>query len=365
MKVAVLTSSRADYAGIAPLLKALKKEPRMQVSVIAFGTHASVFHGKTVSNIIADGYQVDYLIESMLLGDSPEAIASAMGLTMVKFSGIWAGSSYNLIITTGDRYEMFAAAAAALPFNIKIAHIHGGEDTEGAIDNVFRHSLSLMATYNFTTTEYYRQRVAVIKNSDKNVYNTGALSIDAMKMTPLLTPAEFESRFNISIRGPYVLITIHPETASLKENKGHIKEFINALKKLKKYRLIITMPNADPMGNYYRQKLHEFIARSENAVGVESFGNAGYFTCMKYCSFLLGNSSSGFVEASFFPKKVINVGNRQKGRLVSENIVCCDNSENGILEAVQKVEKMPPPAPVKLYGNGHAAKGIVKALKSI
>ena len=180
MKVAVLTSSRADYAGIAPLLKALKKEPRMQVSVIAFGTHASVFHGKTVSNIIADGYQVDYLIESMLLGDSPEAIASAMGLTMVKFSGIWAGSSYNLIITTGDRYEMFAAAAAALPFNIKIAHIHGGEDTEGAIDNVFRHSLSLMATYNFTTTEYYRQRVAVIKNSDKNVYNTGALSIDAI-----------------------------------------------------------------------------------------------------------------------------------------------------------------------------------------
>ena len=365
MKIAILTSSRADYAGISPLLKELKKRKEFKVSIIAFGTHPSSFHGNTINKIIEEGYKVEYVIESMVLGDTPEAISTCIGLTTIKFASIWSKNEFDLIITTGDRYEMFAAALAAVPFNIPIAHIHGGEDTEGAIDNIFRHSLSLMAKYHFTTTQQFKERIAALKNNASGIYNAGALSIDAMKGTTLLSLKEFKQKFNIDLSIPSVLITLHPETSSLQKNNKYINEFIAALKRLTVYQLIITMPNADSMGNMFREKLNDFIKESKNAIGVESFGNLGYFTCMKYSKFMLGNSSSGFVEASFFPKYVINVGNRQKGRIVTKNIIACTFDKKAILNAVKKVEAATPLTSIKEYGNGTAAKKIVEILSKI
>jgi GDP/UDP-N,N'-diacetylbacillosamine 2-epimerase (hydrolysing) len=365
MKIAILTSSRADYAGILPLLTELKKQKQISYSLIVFGTHPSSFHGNTINRIKEDGFRIDHVIESMVFGDTPESISTCIGLTTIKFATIWSKTNFDLILTTGDRYEMFAAALAAVPFNINIAHIHGGEDTEGAIDNVFRHSLSLMSKFHFTTTNQFKTRISNIKGSDKYIYNVGALSIDAMKATKLLTLPEFKTKFNIDLSKPSILITVHPETSILKENQKYIVEFINALKELKKYQLIITMPNADALGNMFRERLNVFIKITENAIGVESFGNVGYFTCMKHCKFMLGNSSSGFVEASYFLKYVINVGDRQKGRILTKNIVSCSFDKKSILKAIQQVEVSKPIVKIIEYGNGNTAKKIVDILKKL
>jgi len=365
MKIAILTSSRADYAGILPLLTELKKQKQISYSLIVFGTHPSSFHGNTINRIKEDGFRIDHVIESMVFGDTPESISTCIGLTTIKFATIWSKSNFDLILTTGDRYEMFAAALAAVPFNINIAHIHGGEDTEGAIDNVFRHSLSLMSKYHFTTTNQFKTRIANLKGGDKYIYNVGALSIDAMKATKLLTLAEFKAKFNIDLSKSSILTTIHPETSSLKENEKYIAEFIKALKELKKYQLIITMPNADALGNMFREKLNAFIKITENAIGVESFGNVGYFTCMKHCKFMLGNSSSGFVEASYFSKYVINIGDRQKGRILTKNIISSTFDKKSILSAVKKIENLKPVGKIAEYGNGKTAEKIVGILKKL
>ncbi len=365
MKVALLTSSRADYGIAFPLLKALKSDPFFDLHVIAFGTHLSVKHGETVNLIIKDGFDVSLKVDSMPTGDSPDTIAVAMGQTMINFSKVWTENQFEMIIALGDRYEMFAACASSVPFNIPIAHIHGGETTLGAIDDAFRHSITQMATWHFTTTEQYKQRVVELKGSDKNVYNVGALSIDNLLSLQLLTIEEFKAKFNIDLSIPSILITFHPETVNFEKNREYVDNLIAALKDIKNYQFIITMPNADTTGNMIREQLAGFIAENSNAIGVESFGTLGYLSCMKYCSMMLGNTSSGFVEASFFPKYVINIGERQKGRILTENIYNCKIEREEIITAVKNFEYMQLDNKIDLYGDGTAASKIVSELKAI
>lgn len=364
MKIGVLSSSRADYSLYRPLLQAMQADG-FDVSIIAFGSHVSRQHGYTVQHIEADGFVVKHKVESLILGDSPEAIATAMGVTQIRFASIWSQEDYSLIFALGDRYEMFAAAAAAVPFNIPIAHISGGETTLGAIDNTFRHAITVMSTYHFTATDVYKARVAELTGSATNVYNVGALSIDNLSHLTLLTLAEFREKFAIDLTIPTILITFHPETVSFGKNTEHVAELIGALDQLTDYQLVITMPNADTMGNYVREHLLAFIDRHPNAVGIESFGTIGYLSCMSHCRFMLGNTSSGFVEASFFPKYVINLGSRQEGRMLTPNITNCAVKTDRILEAVRNVENADAPAPIQVYGTGTTAQQIVAILRQI
>lgn len=363
MKIAVLTSSRADYSIYLPLLKELRSQKEFQLDIIAFGTHVSRQFGYTVKHIEEDGFNVKYKIESLVMGDSPEAVAAGMGLTTTRFSSIWGRESYDLVFTLGDRFEMFAAAASAVPFNVRMAHISGGETTLGAIDNVFRHSLTLMSNLHFTSTEEYRKKVISLTGSEKGVYNVGALSIDNLKHTALYSIEEFKARFGIDLANPTILITFHPETVSFEQNEHYVTELIAALEQCNDHQLLITMPNADTSGNMVRERLMEFIDKTGNAFGVESLGTIGYLSCMKHCSFMLGNTSSGFVEASFFPKYVINIGNRQKGRIVTPNIINCAIRKEDILEAIAKVKISETLSPITVYGDGTAAKKIVNILK--
>jgi GDP/UDP-N,N'-diacetylbacillosamine 2-epimerase (hydrolysing) len=180
MKIAILTSSRADYGIYLPLIKKLKADQFFEVDIIAFGTHLSNFHGQTIQEILNDGFDVKYRIESMLLTDTPDSISTAMGLTTIKFADFWKSHAkdFDLVFCLGDRYEMFAAVVASIPFNIPLAHFHGGETTLGAIDNIFRHSISLASTYHFVATEAYAEKVKQIKGSSENVYEVGALSLE-------------------------------------------------------------------------------------------------------------------------------------------------------------------------------------------
>jgi GDP/UDP-N,N'-diacetylbacillosamine 2-epimerase (hydrolysing) len=366
-KIALLTSSRADYSIYYPLIKKITNEPDLLLDIIAFGNHNSLVFGNSAQKIEKDGFHIKYKVEALILGESPESIADSMGMTMIKFSAIWKTEHYNLIICLGDRYEMFAAVSSSIPFNIPVAHISGGEVTLGAIDNIFRDSLTLMSRYHFTSTEQYKERVIEIigENNRDQVYNVGGLSIDNLKNLSLFSLDEFKQKFHIDLSKDSILITFHPETVSFEKNEEYINELIETFKTLDHYQLIITMPNTDTMGNFIRQKLLAFIETHDNAIGIESFGTLGYLTCMKYCKFLLGNTSSGFVEASFFPKFVINLGDRQKGRIETPNIYTTLIKKETILETISNIENTPIPDDCNIYGDGMAADKILHTLKTI
>ena len=363
MRVAVLTSSRAEYGIYVPLLQKLKEDPFFDLEIIAFGTHLSVRHGFTLDAILQDGFEVTHRIETVPESDSPADISFSIGQTIEKFSVLWSNNTFDLVFALGDRYEMFAAVSAAFPFNIKIAHISGGETTLGAIDNAFRHSITLMSAMHFTSAEVYKNRVIELVGNSDHVYNVGALNIDNLKNMKLLTLEEFRKKFQIDLSIKTILITFHPETIAFEKNLQYADELIAALEACNEYQLVITMPNADTMGNMIREKLQAFIQKNANAIGVESFGGLGYLSCMNYCSFMLGNTSSGFVEASFFPKYVINLGDRQKGRLLTPNIINVPVEKGSILKAIQTVTAAKTLDKIVVYGDGNAAKHICDILK--
>lgn len=367
MKISLLTSSRADYGIYLPLLKRLRDEKQFKLQIIAFGTHLSPFHGMTIKNIISDGFKVAHTIESMVMSDSAEAISTAMALTTMKFSSLWAmlHNKTDLIICLGDRYEMFAAVSASVPFNIPVAHFYSGETTLGAIDNKFRHAITQMATYHFTATEQYAQKVAQLTGGNPHIYNVGALSLDNLQNIHLLDKTEFESACHINMHNKTILVTFHPETVSAEMNITYARELISALKKTD-YQIIITMPNADTMGHKIRAELLSFAQQNQGRVfAIENFGTQGYFSCMALCSFLLGNTSSGIIEAASFGKYVINIGNRQKGRACSSNVLHAPIIRKDILDAIKHVENLPPYSGGNIYRQGNASQKIISILQSL
>lgn len=366
--IAVLTSSRADYGIYLPLINKISESREIELSIIAFGTHLSIYHGKTVDQIITDGFKVNHTVSSMLLGDDPESIASAIGLTSIKFAGFWKEhiNRFNLVLCLGDRYEMFAAVYAGIPYGIKFGHIHGGETTLGAIDNIYRHALTLTSSYHFCATAIFKDRIKEITGKDENIHVVGALSLDSVSSMQLLSMKEFSDRWSIDLSKPTILVTIHPETVGYQKNKFFASEAKNALNKLaESWQIVITMPNADTMGTVYREKFVELGMALKNVKIVESFGTQGYFTCMKYSRLLLGNTSSGIIEAASFGKYVINLGYRQSGRLASENVIHKPFDSIEIVSAVKAIDKKGGFEGINLYDQGGAADKILKVLRNV
>jgi GDP/UDP-N,N'-diacetylbacillosamine 2-epimerase (hydrolysing) len=342
-RIGILTSSRADFGIYLPLLKLMKEDEKILTSIIAFGTHLSRFHGFTKDQIIASGFDVSFSIESLLLGDTPEANATSTGVTYLKFSSFWSNhyKEFDVVFCLGDRFEMFAAVYAGVPFGIKFAHIHGGETTLGAIDNIYRHAITSASTYHFTATDFFSDRVKEIIGGDANVYTVGALSLDNLLKTKLLSIEEFYGKWKIDLNKPTILVTFHPETVAYEQVAFQCEVFLKSLQKLaNKYQILLTLPNADTTGSYLRQKINDCLNGVKNIFIYENLGTQSYFTVLKYCCMLLGNSSSGIIEAASFNKFVINIGKRQDGRLTSGNVIHVSFNVNEIDDAVSKVEKM-------------------------
>jgi len=366
ISVGVLTSSRADFGIYYPLLKKMDSHEYFDLEIIAFGTHLDENYGKTINEIYSSGFKVKHQIETLTLNNNPYETSKSISNTMSKFSEFWNNNRFDLVICLGDRYEMFAAVSASLPFQIKLAHIHAGETTLGAIDNVFRHSISLMSKYLFVSTEKYEKRAIEINSDPELVYNVGALSIDNLENLNYYSIDEFNQKFNIDLNKPTILSTFHPETISLSKNKQYVDELIMSFDELKKrYQIVITMPNADTMGDMIREKFIDFSKGVSEVKLIESFGMKGYLSCMKHCSFLLGNTSSGFVEASYFPKKVINLGQRQDGRIITENILNTPITKDNIIKAVKKTEKKVLQGNENIYGKGNTAQNIIDVIKNM
>ncbi len=364
MELAILTSSRADFGFYKPLIYLLQKQTKIKINLIAFGTHLSKKHGYTINDIKNCGFEVSYEVDLIPDGDSPTDIANTIGIAHQKFSELWANNNFDLILCIGDRFEMFAAVSASVPFGIPVAHISGGEETLGAIDNVYRHTMSLMSKYHFTNTKKNSDRVKQITGQSDNVFNTGSLAIDNINETQLFDANEFENEFRFDITNPFILFTFHPETVDYKNNFDYTIVLKQILLETDKC-VLVTMPNADTMGDFIRKELIDASNINKNIYIVESLGSKGYYTALKNCDFVLGNSSSGIIEAASFAKYVINLGQRQLGREFSSNVLHCNIDKIEILKTIASIENLPQLGTQNIYGDGNAANNILAVLNDI
>lgn len=365
MKIGVLTSSRADFGIYLPLLKKLKEDSFFDLRIIAFGTHGSPYHGETISEIQEAGFENIDLIQSLLLNDNPNGIGTSYGLTVTKFSDYWADNTFDLVFCLGDRFEMSAAVQAGIPFGVQFAHIHGGETTLGAIDNIYRHQITLASTIHFPSTEIYKERIEYIVGDDNHVYNVGSLSLDGIEDFQFMEENKFRNNFEIPDK-PFVLITFHPETVKPGKNQEYSLVMKSVLDELSnEYYLVITMPNADTNGKIFRNAIEELRnVIPDQILCIENFGKANYFNAIKYSEFLLGNTSSGIIEAASFGKYVVNVGSRQKGRARGKNVIDCDFDANDILKAVSKVKDLGSSEGTNIYRKPNAVNTIIDTLKN-
>ena len=337
MKIGVLTSSRADYGIYLPLLDKLKLDQRFQLEIIAFGMHLQNSQGNTIDQIILDGFDVIHKVGEMPEKDGVIDISKGYGNMIISFAEFWSKNKYDVVLALGDRWEMSAAVQASIPFELKIGHIHGGETTLGATDNIYRHQITLASTYHFTAAEVFSERVSSILGSDKNVHTVGSISLEDIDKLQLPSWDSVKERFDISF-DDFILVTFHPESVGAFMNKHYASVISDVLKKLiQEHNILITKANSDVIGSLFNhcfQQLQEEYPRKIKLVS--AMGKLNYFKAMEKCDFMLGNTSSGIIEAASFGKYVVNVGDRQKGRLRNENIVDVHFSSEEILLAINK-----------------------------
>jgi GDP/UDP-N,N'-diacetylbacillosamine 2-epimerase (hydrolysing) len=366
MKVGILTSSRADYGIYLPLLQKMKLDSFFELEIIAFGTHLSKFHGFTINQIYQENYSKVHAISALISNDDEQSIATSYGLTTLKFADFWAANKYDVVFCLGDRFEMSAAVQAGIPFGVNFAHIHGGETTLGAIDNIYRHQITLASKIHFTASKLYSEKIITLTDETKNVYTVGSLSLDEISHFMPIEKGVFYSKFSIP-NEDYALLTFHPETVAVNENVHFAKEMKSALTELlQDVYLVITMPNADTLGTVYRQELE--ILKDEypdRVLLIENFGKVNYFSAMYYAKLLIGNTSSGIIEAASFGKYVVNVGDRQKGRAQSKNILDAPFNSKDIILNTRQAIKLGEFKEKNIYFKEGAADTIVKIIKEL
>ncbi|MGL2988135.1 UDP-N-acetylglucosamine 2-epimerase [Flavobacterium sp. RSSA_27] len=364
MKIGVLTSSRADYGIYLPLLQKIKSDSFFELEIIAFGTHLSKSHGYTLNDIEKDQYTCIHAISSLISNDDAQSIASSYGLTVLKFADFWASHTYDLVFCLGDRFEMSAAIQAGIPFGVKFAHIHGGETTLGAIDNVYRHQITLASKLHFVATDIFREKVINLIGTSNGIFDVGSLSLNDIKNFVPIEKDTFFEKFNIA-NEEFALVTFHPETMSVHENGRFAQEMKNALAKIsEKLFIVITMPNADTQGSVYREAIEKLKNEfPDRFLLIENFGKVNYFSAMHYAKILIGNTSSGILEAASFGKYVVNVGDRQKGRVQSENILNCEFEERAMITAVAKAMNFEKYHGTNVYYKQGVADTIIKIVK--
>ena len=364
MNIGVLTSSRADYGIYLPLLNKLLEDPYFNLEIVAFGTHLSKSHGFTIDEIEQTKFSKIHKISTLLSNDDESSIATSYGLTVIKFADFWSKNKFDLVFCLGDRFEMSAAVQAGIPFGIKYAHIHGGETTLGAIDNIYRHQITLASLLHFTAAKQFTSKVIELKGENKHIYNFGALSLDGFEKFKPIEKNVFYERFNIPHRD-FILVTFHPETISPEQNQFNAKEMRLALQKIsKKHFLVITMPNADTMGSIFRSEIKILQNDAQdNVLCIENFGKENYFSAMAYAKLLIGNTSSGILEAASFGKFVINVGNRQSGRLQSGNAINVPFLESSIMNEYNKIFQLGNYDGGNVYHQNNTASNIINEIK--
>jgi UDP-hydrolysing UDP-N-acetyl-D-glucosamine 2-epimerase len=363
-RISVVTTSRADYGIYRPLLRLLATDSRFDLAVIAAGAHFLREHGYSVRAIEQDGFPIGARIEFLLASDTAEATALTVGLAVQGFARAYARLAPDFIVVLGDRFEMHAAAVAASPFPIALAHIHGGELSFGAIDDAWRHSTTKLAHLHFVSTPEYARRVAQLGEEDWRIHTVGALGLDNVDGVAPLPPAVIAERLGIALEPDPVIVTYHPTTRGHAADDG-AAALLSALETIDRP-IVITAPNADPGNRALRDAYAAFAARRPRTALVDTLGSEGYFGLMRCAAAMVGNSSSGLIEAPSFGLPVVNIGERQDGRVRGANVIDCPNNAGAIAVAVakaldpafrRKVSAIPNP-----YWDSGAAPQIIGAL---
>lgn len=367
-RIAAVTVGRSDYGIYRPIFERVLSTRGLELGVLASGTHLRREFGLTVRDIEADGFPVRARVPALSSVDGPGSIARAMGRAAAGFASAYAASRPDMLLVLGDRYEMHAAALAALPFNIPVAHIQGGELTLGAFDDALRHSITKLSHLHFVSTGIYARRVRQLGEEAWRVVVCGAPGLDNLRSVRLLEPAEISRRYGLSVEPKPLLVTFHPVTLEVDRLAWQVSELLGALDD-SGLPLVFTMPNADTRGSLIRSRVRAFVSRRPLARAVEDMGTQGYFSLMARAAAMVGNSSSGIIEAPSFGLPVVNVGNRQQGRLRAENVIDVGYSRGEIRAGLRRA--LAPGLRERLsrrrnpYGDGKASSRIVRRLKNI
>lgn len=366
-KVCVITATRAEYGLLKPLMQLIKESDKLKLQIIATGAHLSPEFGLTYKNIENDGFVIDEKVEILLSSDTSASITKTMGIAMMGMADVLPRLNPDLIVILGDRYEMLSIASAATIFKIPIVHLHGGEITEGAYDDAIRHSITKMSHLHFTSTEEYKNRVIQMGEDPKNVYNVGAIGLDNIRDLKLLSKEELEADLDIKFKKYNYQITFHPETLNNLSSTEQFQNLLNVVEKQEDSFFIFTKANADTDGRIINQMIDDFVNKHPNiAKAFSSLGTLRFLSVVKVCDAIVGNSSSGILEAPSLFTATINIGDRQKGRAQASSIINVDNSEKGIssgFESVKKIIAIDQLSEVKNpYDNGGAAKEILNKI---
>lgn len=334
-KVCIITGTRAEYGLLKPLIDKVYRSESLKLQLVATGMHLSPEFGLTYKEIEEDGYPITSKIEMLLSSDTSVGIAKSMGLAMLGFADYFEQYKPDLVVILGDRYEMLMAASAAMVAKIPIAHIHGGELTEGIIDEAIRHSITKMSHIHFTSTEEYRNRVIQLGEQPQSVYNVGALGIENIKNIRLLEREELERQIDFRFTEKTIMVTYHPVTLESISSKKQFDDILEVIHDHKELSVIFTKANADMDGRIINQMMDEFVLDHKDRCAVfTSLGQLKYLSTLQFCKAVVGNSSSGIIEVPSFGIPTVNIGDRQRRRLHAVSVINCGNDRNEIEEAL-------------------------------
>ena len=368
-KICIVTGSRAEFGLLYWLIKKVMVDQDLKLQLVVTGMHLSSNFGLTYKEI-EKHFNIDKKINIQLSSDTSMGISKSMSIAQTSFSKAYNKLKPDIIVVLGDRYEIFSAASAAMIAKIPIAHIHGGEITEGSWDDSIRHCISKMAYLHFTATKEYKNRVIQLGEEPRRVFNVGGMGIENIKRLKLLDKNEFEKSINLKLNEKNILVTFHPVTLEYKTAKKQFQELLNAIKGLKNTNIIFTKSNSDIDGRIINHMIDEFVNKNSNkSAGFVSLGQLKYLSALQYVDVIVGNSSSGLLEAPSFKIGTINIGDRQKGRIKAKSIIDCSPNSRGIKQAFIKIYSRKFQEQLKKvknpYGNKCASKQIIKVIKKI
>lgn len=364
-KVAVFTGTRAEYGLLYWLLKDLQQDSEIELQLLVSAMHLSPEFGMTYQQIETDGFTITEKVEMLLSSDSAVGTAKSIGLGVLGFADALERMKPDVLVVLGDRFEALAVTQAAMILRIPIAHIHGGEITEGAYDDAIRHAITKLSLLHFTSTEAHRNRVIQLGEHPSRVFNVGAVGLDHLQRSKMFSLAELSASLNFKLEQPYFLVTYHPVTLASEPAKASFENLLKALDAFPQHQIILTYPNADDGGREIIPLLEAYAKQQPSRVlAIPSLGQKRYLSAVKHAAAVVGNSSSGIIEVPSFKVPTVNIGERQRGRLAAESVFSCPSNTAAIIETLQLGLKSDLTQVVNPYGKGKASEAILKQLKA-
>lgn len=365
-KIAIVTATRAEYGLLLPIIKKIINQNILEVKLVVTGAHLSPEFGMTIHEIEKENLKIDKKIDILLASNTSVGVSKSMGLALIGFAEYFDESKPDAVMILGDRYEMLAVASAALNARIPIIHLHGGETTEGAVDEAIRHAITKMSYLHFTSTESYRNRVIQLGENPERVFNVGAMGIENALRVEKITKGELEQSIGYSLGDKYAVGTFHPVTLENETAEEQIDQLIEAMKEFPSIKFLFTKANADVNGRIINQRLLECAKQMDNIVLIDNLGTKLYLNAIRMASFVIGNSSSGIIEVPAFHVPTVNIGDRQKGRIQSKSVINCKEQKEDIIRAIKKAmseEFLKSIEKVKsAYGDGNTSDQIVEII---